>query len=258
MAKPLQYHRDASLHAHSSQNLASPPLLTVFVRESELPDILSGNHQVAKTLQSNTSTRLLAEKLAGLFASLNPHDISHSPFTPLAVLVISQASDVDVWKAVFDVTNQNRTTPTIKQTTALPDTPMTYSSAAQQGSDQSGTALDPHLHDEIRHCRYYDVEGFFEKDFDRADWIARLDEVFNAAETRHSKGMWKHDQKAWTASRAVAEVAREQLSLWRLESWKASRIKRIDTSSASCPMFFSGPVYATSGIFLGTGERSRT
>ena len=43
--------------------------------------------------------------------------------------------------------------------------------------------MEVHHQQEVRHCRYYDVEAFFEKYFDRADWLAREDEVFDAAET---------------------------------------------------------------------------
>jgi hypothetical protein len=44
--------------------------------------------------------------------------------------------------------------------------------------------------EEIRLCTYRDVEGFFEKYFDRKSWTPRALDIYKAMEVQYADGVW--------------------------------------------------------------------
>jgi len=69
-------------------------------------------------------------------------------------------------------------------------TPITHSSASQQGGEQTRKAVERKIFEEIRFCTYRDVEGFFEKYFEGKDWSHRASNVYKAMKDRHANGTW--------------------------------------------------------------------
>src|SRR4051794_17430728 len=79
-------------------------------------------------------------------------------------VVINKAPDIDIWHAVLDlITSLSRLTSPTSIPPSFDGTPVTYSSASQQGNEQTKRILDPLLLHEFRYCTYRNVQGFFSK-----------------------------------------------------------------------------------------------
>lgn len=110
---------------------------------------------------------------------------------PLARLVIQKASDSEVWSGVLDlITALTRVTPPTSVPATFDGTPITRSSASQQGGEQTREAVERKVFEEIRFCTYRDVEGFFEKYFEGKNWTRRALDIFEATKDRHVDGVW--------------------------------------------------------------------
>lgn len=106
-------------------------------------------------------------------------------------LVIQKASDCEIWSSVLDlITTLTRVTPPASVPTAFDNTPITHSSASQQGAEQTRELVERKVFEEIRFCTYRDVEGFFEKYFEGKNWTRRALGVYEAMKDRHVDGRW--------------------------------------------------------------------
>ncbi|KAH7038964.1 FunK1 protein kinase [Macrophomina phaseolina] len=106
-------------------------------------------------------------------------------------LVIHNASDSKIWSAVLDlITTLTRVTPPASVPATFDSTPITHSSASQQGAKQTREAVERKVFEEIRFCTYRDVEGFFEKYFEGKDWTRRALDIYKAMKERHVDGAW--------------------------------------------------------------------
>ena len=113
-------------------------------------------------------------------------------FRPLSQLVLKQAPDADVWAGVA-VTLVNaicHSTPPPSIPLSHDDTPVTFSSASQQGREQTRLNLEARILEEFRHCTHRDVDGFHAKYFARQSWSKHADLVWEAAKSLHN-GRWK-------------------------------------------------------------------
>jgi Fungal protein kinase len=151
--------------------------------------------QTALNLHSKTSTGDIASELFRLFGRVRRGDFNYKHYTTLSQLVIQKAPDVDIWNAVFDlITTVSRLTPpSTVPPSALPSfdgTPITHSSASQQGSEQTREAVEGKVFEEIRFCTYRNVERFFEKYFEGKDWTRRALGVYEAIKDQHVNGVW--------------------------------------------------------------------
>lgn len=148
-------------------------------------------HEVAFTLRSKIAAGDLASDLFTLFRRVRNGDFDYKPYLALSRLVVKKAPDVDIWNAVFDlITIVSRTTPPSNISVSFDGTPITHSSASQQGSEQTRRAVEERIFEEIIGCTFRNVEGFFPKYFEGKDWTERTKEIYRAVQHRHVNGRW--------------------------------------------------------------------
>ncbi|KJZ71102.1 hypothetical protein HIM_09521 [Hirsutella minnesotensis 3608] len=148
-------------------------------------------HETALDLHSCLSNRNVASELATILGRLRQDHIDYGHFIPLVKFVAQKASDLEIWSAVLDlISTLTRVTPPASVPVTFDSTPITHSSASQQGAEQTRELVERKVFEEIRFCTYRDVEGFFEKYFDRKDWSCRALDVYEATKDRHVDGAW--------------------------------------------------------------------
>ncbi|KAH8751100.1 hypothetical protein F5883DRAFT_472292 [Diaporthe sp. PMI_573] len=131
--------------------------------------------EAALILRSKVSSRDVASELALLFGRL----------------VIHKASDSEIWSTVLDlIATLTRVTPPASVPATFDSTPITHSSASQQGAEQTREVVERKVFEEIRFCAYRDVGGFFEKYFEGKDWTRHALDVYEATKDRHVDGAW--------------------------------------------------------------------
>ena len=149
------------------------------------------SHDVALTLHSKTSNQNVASELSTLFRRVQNQDFNYEHYRALSRLVIKKASDFDIWNAVFDlIRSVSRITPPASISVSFDGTPITHSSASQQGSEQTEKLLRAPIFHEIMKCTYRGVGGFFLKYFEGKEWTERSKEIYNAVKNRHVDGRW--------------------------------------------------------------------
>ncbi|KAI4087136.1 MAG: hypothetical protein L6R37_008352 [Teloschistes peruensis] len=126
-----------------------------------------------------------------LFRRVQNSNFDYEHYRALSRLVVKEASDVDIWNAVFDlIITVSRTTPPTSVPISFDGTPITSSSASQQGGEQTQKLVEARIFEEIRECTYQDVDGFFSKYFEGKPWTKRTKEVYSAVRERHVDGRW--------------------------------------------------------------------
>ncbi|KJZ68312.1 hypothetical protein HIM_12297 [Hirsutella minnesotensis 3608] len=146
--------------------------------------------EAAPDLNSNINRDVITE-LAGLVRRIRKGDFTYIYYRPLVRLVLQKASDSEIWSAVLGlISTLNRVTPPESVPATFDSTPITHSSASQQGAEQTRELVERKVFEEIRFCTYRDVEGFFEKYFDRKEWTRRALDVYEATKDRHVDGAW--------------------------------------------------------------------
>lgn len=70
------------------------------------------------------------------------------------------------------------------------DTPYTFSSASQQGTEQTRRLIDHRVWEEIRACTFRDAKGFFKKYFEDKDWSSRAQEVYESIKAQYTDNKW--------------------------------------------------------------------
>ncbi|KAL1956480.1 hypothetical protein VTO42DRAFT_7278 [Malbranchea cinnamomea] len=149
--------------------------------------------EAAFSLRSKTSSRDVAFELANCFARIRQGDFSYSDYRPLVTLFIQKASGLEIWSAVLDlITKLPRVAPIPSSSVppAFDSTPITHSSASQQGGEQTQRLIEARVFDEIGGCTYRDVEGFFDKYFDKKDWTDRARDIYKSIKDQHVNGKW--------------------------------------------------------------------
>jgi len=89
--------------------------------------------------------------------------------TSLVILVINNAPDVEIWRAVFDLVALNspkQPTPPITFQNAVFDTPLRSSSASQRGTEQTHGEVVQRILEELTGRVYYDVGGLYKRYFE--------------------------------------------------------------------------------------------
>lgn len=133
----------------------------------ELPAALL-RHEVALELHSRTGNGDVTSELVAIFGRVCRDDFDYGRYRSLTQLAIEKTSDVDIWGAVLKlVTSFSPHTLPTSIPLSFDGTPVTHSSASQQGSEQTKPLLEPLLLHEFLHCTYRNVEGFFPKYFER-------------------------------------------------------------------------------------------
>ncbi|KAL9124715.1 MAG: hypothetical protein Q9217_005981 [Psora testacea] len=157
---------------------------------SRLLSTLMGR-EVAFNLRSKTGNENIASELSTLFRRVQNRNFNYEHYRAVSRLVIQKAADIDIWDAVFDlITTVSRTTPPTSIPVSFEGTPITHSSASQQGSEQTRRAVEERIFEEIKGCTFRNVEGFFSKYFEGKDWTEQTKEIYRAVQHRHVDGRW--------------------------------------------------------------------
>ena len=183
--------RDALQNAEQSYDAASgEPDIRAQKAISRLLSTLLG-HEVALDLRSQTSNQNVASELATLFGRIQNRDFNYEYYRSLVRLVLEKKSDTEIWSAVINfITTISRASPPASIPPSFDGTPIRYSSASQQGGEQTREEVDPWIFEEIQSCTHRGVDGFFEKYFDGLDWTERTKDIYHALKNRHVDGKW--------------------------------------------------------------------
>ncbi|MCJ1359148.1 MAG: hypothetical protein MMC33_009148, partial [Icmadophila ericetorum] len=138
-------------------------------------------HEVAFDLRSKTGSRTIASELSTLFGRVQNGDFNYKHYRALSRLVINEASDVDIWNAVFDLIA------TISQITPPPShpsfassfqqTPWSFNTGGFEDTSERRKQVDNALKQELLPSLRIDIPDFINAVFER---VPQLDE---AAET---------------------------------------------------------------------------
>lgn len=182
---------DVSSEIDDGNNEPGRPRLFV-AAVGKLFHILSGS-DVSFTVASRTGRDFIASDLLVVRARLQKGEFEHNLFRPLSQLVVTQASDIDIWTEVIGLIRAiSHATPPPSLPPSF-DTPITHSSASQQGTEQTRKKIEPRVFEEIRHCTHRAVEGFHEKYFQGRPWSRRANRIYTASQAHYDKdkGKWK-------------------------------------------------------------------
>lgn len=148
----------------------------------------------AYNLRSKIGNCNIATELSKLFGLVQSdrYNYEHYPdYRELSRLIVKQATDVDIWTAVFElIIIVSRTTPPTSIPVSFDSTPITISSASQQSSEQTRKLVEARIFEEIRECTYRDVGGFFFKYFENKDWTEQTKKIYRAVQDRHVNNRW--------------------------------------------------------------------
>ncbi|KAL7928030.1 serine/threonine-protein kinase Sgk2 [Trichoderma chlorosporum] len=176
--------------------------------ESPLDDFqLDGTTDVVEYADAPRRPRLFVAALAKLLGILmgselplyflRTNDITHHHryFRPLSGAVIKQVPDVEIWTTVINLVlaTSHSTPPPSTPPSSAPasvDTPITYSSASQQGSEQTRQLIEERVFEEICHCTHRAVGGFHEKYFQGRKWNRRANQIWQRAKKHYGDHRW--------------------------------------------------------------------
>ncbi|KAL9018480.1 MAG: hypothetical protein Q9185_004220 [Variospora sp. 1 TL-2023] len=148
-------------------------------------------HEVALETKSKTGSGDVASELYTLFRRVRNVHFDYEHYRALSRLVIKQASDVDIWNAVFDlIMTVSRTTPPTTAPVFFDDTPVTIASSSLQGSEQIRMNIESAMFLEIKGCTYRNVTGFFEKYFKERPWSHETEAIYNTVKKQYTGGRW--------------------------------------------------------------------
>ena len=157
------------------------------------------SHKVAKKLRWKETKGTIAGELASAFRRLDSDEADLTPFLPLAELVAQRASDTETWKGVLQlIALLARRTPPSSIPPSFSSTPRTFSSASQEGSEQTRRLVEPWLREELHDCSYMDVKGFFEKYFEKKEWTEQSKQIYETVKDSivipdppHEDAVWR-------------------------------------------------------------------
>ncbi|EQL28197.1 hypothetical protein BDFG_09031 [Blastomyces dermatitidis ATCC 26199] len=142
---------------------------------SKLLTTLMGERAAFK-LGSRTGDENLASDLASLFRRLQQGHLTYDHCRALVRLVIQKDLNIDIWKAVLNlITTSSRATLPASIPPSFDGTPVKSTSSSQKGSEQTCELMNPRIFEEICGCTFRDVEGFFDKYFEKKDWSDKVD-----------------------------------------------------------------------------------
>lgn len=148
-------------------------------------------HEVSSKITLKSSNRNVYTELQDILRKLTRLSNSiYKYFLPLSQLVIIKAPDADIWNAVLKfIESFSYITPPTSSVTSS-GTPITRSSASQQGSEQTKRLVENAIFYEIRERTYRNVGGFFQKYFDGKEWSRKSRSIYRDVSKRHFGGRW--------------------------------------------------------------------
>ncbi|KKZ62396.1 hypothetical protein EMCG_03191 [[Emmonsia] crescens] len=134
-------------------------------------------------------------------------NFKYNEYRPLVRLVIQRPSniiqdvdkwDIDIWEAIFNLIDNipRSTTPPANVPPSFDSTPVKSTSSSQKGSEQTRELVNPRIFEEICGCTFRgvdtfrDVEGFFDKYFEKKDWSDKVDTICRRVLDPDSDGNW--------------------------------------------------------------------
>ncbi|OAX79279.1 hypothetical protein ACJ72_06402 [Emergomyces africanus] len=164
---------------------------------SKLVYILLGE-SAASNLPSRINDGNVASNLAKLFERLQTTgNFRYDEYQPLVQVVIRRPApesqwNFDVWKAVFNLiyTIPRTSTPPASVPATFDGTPVKSTSSSQRDSEQTRELVDQRIFEEIHDCTFQDIEGFFEKYFEKKDWSDKADAICQRILTSGSDCNW--------------------------------------------------------------------
>ncbi|KAI9710009.1 MAG: hypothetical protein M1828_002338 [Chrysothrix sp. TS-e1954] len=206
--EPTIGHLRKSLGSAPENPSATPPAINSPLEVDELDlcirDAISAlvialaGHKVAKKLRSTETRGTVAGALASAFKRLDSDEADLKPFLTLAKLVAHRAPDVETWKAVLQlIADLARRTPPSSVPPSFGSTPRIFSSASQEGSEQTRRLVEPLLREELRDCSYVEVEGFFDKYFEKKKWTEKSKQIYKTVKDRIAFPDPPHEDAVW-------------------------------------------------------------
>ncbi|KAL9125176.1 MAG: hypothetical protein Q9217_005580 [Psora testacea] len=148
-------------------------------------------HEAALDLRSKTGSEDIASELSALFRRVRKGNFIYEHYRALSRLVVKQAPDVDIWNAVVElITTVSRTTPPTSIPVSFDGTPITHSSASQQGSEQTRKLVEARIFEELRYRTYRNVGGYFSKYFEGKTWTEKGKEIYRVVQDQKAGGRW--------------------------------------------------------------------
>ncbi|KAL1957249.1 hypothetical protein VTO42DRAFT_6155 [Malbranchea cinnamomea] len=120
--------------------------------------------EAAFTLRSKVSGSNVTSDLTHVTVRVLQGDLNYGYFHTLVKLVIDKACDLDIWSAVFDLIHK---------------------------LSRMRRLVEARVFDEICSCTYRNVDGFYEKFFDKKDWTDRARDIYKSVKNQHVNGRWR-------------------------------------------------------------------
>jgi hypothetical protein len=108
-------------------------------------------------------------------------------------LVVNNAPDVEIWRAVFDLialTSPKQSTPPTTIEKAVFDTPLRSGSASQRGIEQTHDEVDQRILEELTGRVYCDVGGFYERYFEGKPWTNNARDIYAESRAQYIESHW--------------------------------------------------------------------
>ncbi|EXU95608.1 protein kinase [Metarhizium robertsii] len=192
---------------------------------------------VSLALASRTGRDCLLFDLTVVRSRIQKGDVEYRHFRALSQLVIRQAPDIDIWAAVVALIRAiSHSTPPPSLPPSF-ETPITHSSASQQGLEQTRRKIEPRVFEEIRHCTHRAVGGFHEKYFEGHKWNRRAKRIWQSAKNRYSDSDKRWTQLPDAASEDevcnwLLELQRELLANERAAYYRSAAGNRVGTEAS--------------------------
>jgi Fungal protein kinase len=147
----------------------------------------------ARVLRSQIDYKTgLRADLFSLGSKIGSSDFDIKSTIPLVELVVNNAPDMEIWRAVFNLvtlTSPKQSTPPTAFQNAVFDTPLRSSSASQRGIEQIHDEVDQRILEELTGRVYYDVEGF-DRYVEGKSWTNKARDIYEELRDQYTEGRW--------------------------------------------------------------------
>ncbi|KPM39086.1 hypothetical protein AK830_g7476 [Neonectria ditissima] len=225
--------RDGSVSDDGTDSPERPRLFVAAI--DKLLYILSGSG-VSFALASRTGRDALVYDLIAARFRAQQGDLEYRHFRQLSHLVVTKASDIDIWAAIIAfIQSIFPSTPPPSRPPSF-DTPITHSSASQQGLEQTRRQIELRVFEEIRHCTHRGVQGFHEKYFEGNIWNQRAKRVWQKVQGLYSKSKaeWSQLSKAPTEAEMCdfwLDIQQQYLTKVRSAFFRSTAKEQVGTES---------------------------
>ncbi|KAI0116873.1 serine/threonine-protein kinase Sgk2 [Daldinia grandis] len=166
----------------------------------------------ALNLSSPDRSGSAAVKLLALRQHIRGIEVQLDQFDTLVRYIVDKSSDLAIWAAVFNLidTIHPRTPPASSIPPTFKGTPVKASSNRLADSE-TRNVVEAELFEEIKHCVFRDIGGFWDKFFNSENWREEQKAMLNGLLTAHDGKKWENfphitDEKfVWDWLRSLEE-----------------------------------------------------